>query len=74
MLPRFTMTWDCDELARAFKVTPNDIKEYLTDGRRVSFIIERRLVWEHPRAVQRSLLKLIEKRDLSPPSAAAYRS
>ncbi len=47
MQPRFTMTWDQDELARAFKVTPNDIKEYLTDGRRVSFIIERRLKWEN---------------------------
>lgn len=48
MKPRFTMTWDPDELANAFKVTVDDIKEYLTDGRRVSFIIERRLKWEHP--------------------------
>jgi len=47
MQPRFTMSWDQDELARAFKVTPNDIQEYLTDGRRVSFIIERRLKWEN---------------------------
>lgn len=47
MEPRFTMSWDQDELARAFKVTADDIKEYLTDGRRVSFIIERRLMWEH---------------------------
>lgn len=48
MKPRFRMTWDQAELARAFKVTPEDIREYLTDGRRVSFIIERRLKWEHP--------------------------
>ncbi len=47
MLPRFTMTWDAEELARAFKVSVEDIREYLTDGRRVSFIIERRLKWEH---------------------------
>lgn len=47
MKPRFTMSWDQDELARAFKVTPQDIREYLTDGRRVSFIIERRLKWEN---------------------------
>lgn len=48
MQPRFKMSWDCAELARAFKVTEADIQEYLTDGRRVSFIIERRLKWEHP--------------------------
>ena len=35
-------------LARAFRVTPKDVREYLTDGRRVSFIIERRLMWENP--------------------------
>ena len=43
MQSRFTMTWDEQELARAFKVTVADVREYLTDGRRVSFIIERRL-------------------------------
>lgn len=48
MKDRFTMTWDAEELARALKVTVSDVKEYLTDGRRVSFIIERRLKWEHP--------------------------
>lgn len=48
MEPRFKLTWDDKELAKAFKVTPADIREYLTDGRRVSFIIERRLKWEHP--------------------------
>lgn len=42
------MTWDEMELARAFKVSPEDVREYLTDGRRVSFIIERRLKWENP--------------------------
>jgi hypothetical protein len=45
---RFRLTWDEAELARAFRVQPADIREYLTDGRRVSFIIERRLMWEHP--------------------------
>ena len=47
MQSRFTMTWDEDELAKAFKVTATDVREYLTDGRRVSFIIERRLKWEN---------------------------
>ncbi|WP_145953442.1 hypothetical protein [Oceaniglobus indicus] len=45
---RFQLSWDEEELARAFKITPKDVREYLTDGRRVSFIIERRLMWEHP--------------------------
>lgn len=48
MEKRFKLKWDEDELARAFRVTPSDVREYLTDGRRVSFIIERRLMWEHP--------------------------
>ncbi|NBZ86580.1 hypothetical protein [Stagnihabitans tardus] len=48
MKSRFQLHWDEKELARAFKVTPADVREYLTDGRRVSFIIERRLMWEHP--------------------------
>ena len=47
MKNRFQMEWDLAELARAFRVREQDIKEYLTDGRRVSFIIERRLKWEH---------------------------
>ena len=45
---RFKLVWDEEELARAFRVTPRDVREYLTDGRRVSFIIERRLMWENP--------------------------
>jgi hypothetical protein len=45
---RFTLTWDERELAAAFKVTVADIEEMMTDGRRASFIIERRLVLEHP--------------------------
>ena len=48
MKSRFELHWDEEELASAFKVTPKDVREYLTDGRRVSFIIERRLMWENP--------------------------
>ena len=48
MKKRFQMKWDEQKLASAFKVSPTDIREYLTDGRRVSFIIERRLKWENP--------------------------
>ena len=43
MRPRFQMEWDVTELARAFRVREQDIQEYLTDGRRVSFIIERQV-------------------------------
>lgn len=47
MQRRFQLRWDEEELARAFKITTQDVREYLTDGRRVSFIIERRLKWEN---------------------------
>jgi hypothetical protein len=48
MKQRFEFEWDANKIANAFGVTADDIKEYLTDGRRVSFIIERRLKWQHP--------------------------
>jgi hypothetical protein len=60
MESRFTMTWDADELARALKVTVQDVKEYFTDGRRVSFIIERRLMWGKPRFDARSIRALTD--------------
>lgn len=44
---RFTLTWNAEELAHALRVTVEDVKEYLTDGRRASFLIERRLMWEN---------------------------
>jgi hypothetical protein len=45
---RFTIQFDDRKLAEAFGVTIVDIHEYLTDGRRISFIIERRLKWANP--------------------------
>lgn len=45
---RFTIQFDDEELAEAFGVTVADVQEYLTDGRRASFIIERRLKWANP--------------------------
>lgn len=38
-----TLNWNVSELAGALKITEEDVKEYFTDGRRVSFIIERRI-------------------------------
>ncbi|NSW77284.1 MAG: hypothetical protein HPY68_11040 [Candidatus Atribacteria bacterium] len=40
------LVWDTEEIARALKISPEDVKEYFTDGRRVSFILERRLARE----------------------------
>lgn len=48
MLKEFVLDFDCDKLAEAFGVKPNDVAEFMTDGRRASFIIERRLMWGHP--------------------------
>lgn len=45
-LPTGTLAWQLDELARALQVTQEDVREYFTDGRRVSFLIERRLARE----------------------------
>ncbi len=40
---RFVLEWDVDALASALKISNEDVIEYFTDGRRVSFIVERRL-------------------------------
>ena len=48
MKRRFQLHWDEDELANAFRIKAADVREYFTDGRRVSFIIERRLKWDNP--------------------------
>jgi hypothetical protein len=48
MESRFEIRFDQVSLAKAFGVTLEDVREYLTDGRRASFIIERRLKWSHP--------------------------
>lgn len=38
-----TLTWDIEAMAKAMILTPGEVREYFTDGRRVSFILERRL-------------------------------
>lgn len=40
------LTWDLDELVTSMKLTPDEVREYFTDGRRVSFLLERRLARE----------------------------
>lgn len=38
--------WNIKEIAKALKIKEGDVKLYFTDGRRVSFILERRLAYE----------------------------
>lgn len=40
------LTWDIGLLAEAMQITPEDVYAYFTDGRRVSFIMERRIAYE----------------------------
>lgn len=37
------LEWDIAEIASALKISIDDVEEYFTDGRRISFILERRL-------------------------------
>ena len=44
--PAGRLTWDLAAIAKALKIAPQDVREYFTDGRRVSFILERRIAKE----------------------------
>lgn len=44
--PDGVLTWDVTEIARVLRVEPEDVREYFTDGRRVSFLLERRIARE----------------------------
>ena len=44
--PNGILAWDTEEIARALKITKEDVQEYFTDGRRVSFLLERRIARE----------------------------
>lgn len=46
MLSRGLLEWDLGQLADALKLTPEEVRTYFTDGRRVSFVLERRLARE----------------------------
>ncbi|MEO0082152.1 MAG: hypothetical protein ABIL25_07665 [candidate division WOR-3 bacterium] len=37
------LAWSIPEIAKALKIDEKDVKEYFTDGRRVSFLLERRI-------------------------------
>ncbi len=40
------LEWNLDDVAKALRITPDDAQDYFTDGRRVSFILERRICRE----------------------------
>ena len=40
------LIWDIQDIAKALKISVNEVREYFTDGRRVSFLIERRIAHE----------------------------
>jgi hypothetical protein len=44
--PDGKLTWNVSAIAKSLKLTEKDVHEYFTDGRRVSFILERRLAYE----------------------------
>lgn len=44
--PNGLLTWNVGEIAISLKIGEADVREYFTDGRRVSFILERRLAYE----------------------------
>lgn len=44
--PNGKLMWNVNEIAHALKISAEDVREYFTDGRRVSFILERRIARE----------------------------
>ena len=41
-----TLTWDIVEVASSLKIPEDDVRAHFTDGRRVSFLLERRIAYE----------------------------
>ena len=46
MKPTRILNWNIEEVASALKVDVQSVREYFTDGRRVAFLIERRIAKE----------------------------
>ncbi len=40
------LEWDLESVAQSLRLTQSEVREYFTDGRRVSFILERRICRE----------------------------
>ena len=46
MKPTRTLAWNIEEVAAALRIDAGSVREYFTDGRRVAFLIERRIARE----------------------------
>jgi len=44
---QFTITWKAQEIADAFEVSLEEVRIYLTDGRKASFMVERKIQRMH---------------------------
>ena len=44
--PNGNLIWNVQDIAKALKISVDGVREYFTDGRRVSFLIERRIAHE----------------------------
>ena len=44
--PDGVLQWNLAEISAALKITPEDVRLYFTNGRRVSFVLERRIARE----------------------------
>jgi hypothetical protein len=44
--PNGILRWNIEEVAEALRISRDDVQEYFTDGRRISFLLERRIVHE----------------------------
>ena len=40
------LKWNVSEISKALKISENDVRNYFTDGRKVSFLLERRIAYE----------------------------
>ena len=68
MKPTRTLTWDIEVVATALKVDAHSVREYFTDGRRVAFLIERRIAdyirTNRGRGIQNAAALLIDTRSM----------
>ncbi len=44
--PDGILAWNLSSIAEALKISQSDVRLYFTDGRRVSFLLERRIAYE----------------------------
>ena len=45
-IPNGLLKWDIPQLSEALQIPQDDVHDYFTDGRRVSFLLERRIAYQ----------------------------